>query len=124
MREYIKKKKIDSLDLKYLVPKKLTIHKTKTKKKEFVKLPPISPGFLTVKKDFKSPKTPKSLRGSRLSSTEKTEEIQETRALSRERKKGSCSKKPLSPRMDESNEVKERITKINEKEGHTISHLC
>lgn len=29
MREYIKKKKIDSLDLKYIVPKRLTIHKNK-----------------------------------------------------------------------------------------------
>jgi hypothetical protein len=29
MREYIKKKKIDSLDLKYIVPKKLTIHRNK-----------------------------------------------------------------------------------------------
>ena len=33
MKEYIKKKKIDSLDLRYLVPKKLTIHKSKIKKK-------------------------------------------------------------------------------------------
>lgn len=29
MKEYIKKKKIDSLDLKYIVPKKLAIHKNK-----------------------------------------------------------------------------------------------
>ena len=50
MKEYIKKKKIDSLDLKYLVPKKLTIHKTKNKKKEPIKLPPISPSLLSVKK--------------------------------------------------------------------------
>ena len=47
MKEYIKKKKIDSLDLKYLVPKKLTLHKQKstssTPQKEKIKLPPISP---------------------------------------------------------------------------------
>ena len=54
MREYIKKKKIDSLDLKYLVPKKLTIHKTKPKKKEPIKLPPISPNLLATKKEPKS----------------------------------------------------------------------
>jgi hypothetical protein len=29
MREYIKKKKIDSLDLKYIVPKRLAIHNSK-----------------------------------------------------------------------------------------------
>lgn len=29
MREYIKKKKIDSLDLKYIVPKRLAIHNIK-----------------------------------------------------------------------------------------------
>jgi serine/threonine protein kinase len=29
MREYMKKKKIDSLDLKYIVPKRLAIHNTK-----------------------------------------------------------------------------------------------
>jgi hypothetical protein len=29
MKEYVKKKRIDSLDLKYIVPKRLAIHKTK-----------------------------------------------------------------------------------------------
>ena len=57
MREYIKKKRIDSLDLKYIVPKRLAIHRhkegskikesPKTKEsprtKEPLKLPPISP---------------------------------------------------------------------------------
>ena len=75
MKQYIKKKKIDSLDLKYLVPKKLTIHKTKNKKKETnIKLPPISPSLLTVKKELKTPKTPKSPnspRSSRVSSMSK-----------------------------------------------------
>lgn len=50
MKEFIKKKKIDSLDLKYLVPKKLAVHKTKPKKKNNLKLPPISPTLLTGKK--------------------------------------------------------------------------
>jgi serine/threonine protein kinase len=46
MKDYIKKKKIDSLDLKYIVPKRLAIHKTKEpNKKDRVKLPPISPNF-------------------------------------------------------------------------------
>jgi hypothetical protein len=45
MKEYIKKKKIDSLDLKYIVPKRLGIHKNKEKKKEKIKLPPISPNL-------------------------------------------------------------------------------
>ena len=46
--------------------------------------------------------------------------------MSRERKKGSRNKKLVteSPKMDESEEVRERITKIDEKEGHKISHLC
>lgn len=52
MKEYIRKKKIDSLDLKYLVPKRLTIHKVRSKKKEgALKLPPISPSLLSTKKD-------------------------------------------------------------------------
>ena len=76
MKEYIKKKKIDSLDLRYLVPKKLTIHKSKVKKKEPVKLPPISPSLLSVKKEHKTPKTPKSpggeTRSSRKSSNKAT----------------------------------------------------
>ena len=51
MKEYIKKKKIDSLDLKYLVPKKLNVHRTRKKKEPSkIKLPPISPNQLTVKK--------------------------------------------------------------------------
>lgn len=50
MQEYVKKKKIDSLDLKYLVPKKLTIHKSKAVKKECLKLPPITPNMQTAKK--------------------------------------------------------------------------
>lgn len=50
MKEFIKKKKIDSLDLKYLVPKKLAVHKIKPKKKNNLKLPPISPTLLTGKK--------------------------------------------------------------------------
>jgi hypothetical protein len=49
MKEYVKKKKIDSLDLKYMVPKKLAIHKVAkekgTPKKEKIKLPPISPNL-------------------------------------------------------------------------------
>ena len=68
MKEYIKKKKIDSLDLKYLVPKKLNIHRTK-KKKEMtgIKLPPISPSQLTVKKDLMTSKTPRTPTSSRTS---------------------------------------------------------
>ncbi len=50
MREYIKKKKIDSLDLKYIVPKKLGIHKNRDKKKDKMKLPPISPNLLNSNK--------------------------------------------------------------------------
>ena len=68
MKEYIKKKKIDSLDLKYLVPKKLNIHRIK-KKKEItgIKLPPISPNMLTVKNNLKTSKTSKTPTSSRTS---------------------------------------------------------
>ena len=128
MRQYIKKQKIDSLDLKYLVPKKLTIHKTKTKKKDVVKLPPISPSLLSVKKEHKLPKTPKSPsspRSSRVSSASKTEKTQTpTRSISREKKKGSKRKKTEEQNLDDSDEVRERITKVDQKQGPKISHLC
>jgi ubiquitin len=79
MREYIKKKKIDSLDLKYIVPKRLAIHRAKesSSKKEKVKLPPISP---SISNKNTLPKT----------KTSRLELIQpnEARLFSKEKKKG------------------------------------
>ena len=117
MREYTKKHRIDALDLRYLVPKRLALHRTREPRKDRLKLPPIAPSSPAPLAHKHTPHRKNKMEGS----------CAELRTQSKERRKESREKKGEEDRRAEEDERGEeevvRLTKIDEQAGAHISSL-